>query len=82
MEITNILIAGVGGQGFEVESIDAKSAAKGTGNLKVINLILLGKLSLYLPFRHETWLNIIERNVTPSMVELNEKAFVLGKTLK
>jgi len=69
-------------KGFEVASIDAKSAAKGIGNLKVMNLILLGKLSLYLPFRHETWLNIIEKNVTPSMLELNQKAFILGKTLK
>ena len=67
--------------GFDVIAVNAKDAAKTIGNIKVINLILLGKLSLYLPFREETWLRVIDKNMNQNIADINKKAFSSGKCL-
>lgn len=67
--------------GFDVISVNAIDAAKAIGNIKVINLILLGKLSLYLPFSEETWLRVIEKNMSQNIADINKKAFFIGKSL-
>lgn len=68
-------------KGFDVLSIDAEAAAKNLKNMKVINLVLLGKLSTLLPFQIKIWESIIEKNVPPKTIELNKKAFHLGREL-
>jgi indolepyruvate ferredoxin oxidoreductase beta subunit len=67
--------------GFDVISVNAIDAAKAIGNIKVINLILLGKLSLYLPFSEETWLRVIEKNMSQNIADINKKAFFIEKSL-
>lgn len=67
--------------GFDVITANAIDAAKAIGNIKVINLILLGKLSLNLPFSEETWLRVIEKNMSQNIADINKKAFSIGKSL-
>ncbi|WP_243428091.1 indolepyruvate oxidoreductase subunit beta [Clostridium rhizosphaerae] len=68
-------------KGFEIFSVNANKAAKGLNNIKVVNLVLLGKLSTFLSLSLSTWEKVIEKNVPPSTVDLNKKAFMLGRTL-
>lgn len=64
--------------GFNVMYIDAKNLCKSLGNTKVSNTVLLGKLSTILPFRKESWIEVIKEKVPKSTIELNIKAFELG----
>lgn len=64
--------------GYEVISINAKEIARVLGNIKTGNIVLLGKLSKYLPFKEETWLKVIETKVPAKTVEVNFSAFKAG----
>ncbi|ERI95197.1 putative indolepyruvate ferredoxin oxidoreductase, beta subunit [Clostridiales bacterium oral taxon 876 str. F0540] len=68
-------------KGFDIFSINANKVAKELNNIKVVNLVLLGKVSALLPFSIDTWNKVIEKNVPAKTVELNKKAFMLGRTL-
>lgn len=58
--------------------IDALDIAKEAGNIKSLNMVLLGKLSQSLPMPEESWLNAIKEMVKPGTVEMNIKAFQMG----
>ena len=62
-----------------IDEIDALSLAKEAGSIKAVNIVLIGKLSNYFPFKKEVWLNAIERTVAPKFVSMNKKAFLLGR---
>lgn len=54
--------------------------ARELGDLRVINLVLLGALSLYLPeFTQESWENAIQATVPPRTVQINLQAFAGGR---
>lgn len=59
--------------------IDGDALALKAGNIKAVNTVLMGALSTALPFSEEQWLAQIEKNVKPKFVELNKKAFLLGR---
>ncbi len=62
-------------KGLEVISVKAKERSKALGNVKVSNIYLIGALSKHLPFKEETWLEVIKEFVPPKTLELNIKAF-------
>lgn len=64
------------GTGF---ALDASRMAEELGNLRVSNTILLGALSTALEFPEEEWLEVLAQTVPPKTVELNHKAFQLGR---
>ena len=66
-------------RGNEVVSLNAKEIARALGNIKTENIVLLGKLSKYLPFKEETWLKVIENKVPAKTVEANFSAFKAGR---
>lgn len=66
-------------KGIKVDDIDALSLAKEAGSVKAVNIVLMGRLSNYFPFDKEIWLNAIEETVAPKFVEMNKKAFLLGR---
>ena len=47
--------------------------------MKAVNLVLLGRLSHYFDFPDEAWEKAIEACVPPKFLEVNKKAFRLGK---
>ena len=67
--------------GFRVREIDALEIAKGLGNPKVENVIIVGALSSYLEFPLDAWENAVREAVPRKTVELNIEAFQKGREL-
>lgn len=66
--------------GISVEAMDCLSLAEAAGSAKSVNLVLMGRLSTYFPNISETaWQEAIAACVKPSFLELNRKAFALGR---
>ena len=61
------------------EGFDALSVAKQAGSTKAVNLALLGKLSSHFDFSEQQWLDTIATSVPEKFVEMNKKAFLLGR---
>lgn len=62
-----------------LKAIDALSMAEECGTVKAVNVVLLGAASNDLPFDEDAWIKVIEENVKPKFVELNKKAFYMGR---
>ena len=65
--------------GIEVDALDCLSLAEQAGTAKAVNIVLLGRLSKYMDFSEESWLKAIEKLVKPAFLEINKKAFLLGR---
>jgi indolepyruvate ferredoxin oxidoreductase beta subunit len=59
--------------------IDALQKAQKAGNLKTVNLVLLGLLSNYLEIEKELWLEVIRETVPAKFLEVNLAAFEAGR---
>lgn len=64
----------------KVEIVETGEILKEVGNKRALNIVMLGFLSKHLEFPEELWLSSIERLVKPQFVELNKKAFLLGRS--
>jgi indolepyruvate ferredoxin oxidoreductase beta subunit len=62
-----------------VIAVDGNAVAGDVGDVKVAGMVLVGALSLYLPFAAETWERAIERNVSARWFEMNLAAFAAGR---
>jgi len=62
-----------------VDSLDALSLAMEAGNAKSVNIVLMGRLSRYFDIAEEKWLAAIGNTVKPQLVDINVKAFRLGR---
>ena len=58
---------------------DVLSLAEEAGNSKAVNLVLMGRLSRHFDFTEDEWMAAIECSVPPKFLELNKKAFALGR---
>lgn len=65
--------------GFQVIEVDGLAMAEEAGTAKAVNLVLMGVLSHYFPFSEEAWQKAIEACVPPKVLEINRKAFALGR---
>ena len=65
--------------GINIDAFDALSLAEEAGNAKAVNLVLMGRLSNYFDFTDDEWMNAIEQSVPAKFLELNKKAFLLGR---
>lgn len=66
-------------QGIKVDALDCLSLAEQAGTSKAVNIVLMGRLSKYMNFSEEAWLKAIEKLVKPQFLEMNKKAFMLGR---
>ncbi len=73
------LIEKLRAKGLQVDSIDALALAVEAGSSKAVNLVLMGRLSRYFDFPDEAWQEAIEACVPAKFLELNRKAFELGR---
>ena len=62
-----------------VKAFNALEIAESCGSVKAVNVVLLGAASKCLPFEEAAWIKVIEENVKPKFVELNKKAFEMGR---
>lgn len=65
--------------GAKVDAMDCLSLAEEAGSSKAVNLVLLGRLSHYFGLPEEAWMEAIEAIVPAKFLELNKKAFYLGR---
>ena len=66
--------------GAKVDAEDFLTLASKAGSSKAVNIALMGRLSKYFPeISDEDWRNAIVATVPPKYLELNLKAFALGK---
>ena len=66
-------------KGVDIDSVDALSLALEAGSSKAVNIVLMGRLSKSLPIEKEKWIEAIKQTVAPKFVEMNVKAFELGR---
>ena len=66
-------------KGASIDAIDALSLAEEAGSSKAVNIVLMGRLSRYFDFSEDKWLKALEESVPPKFLELNKKAFALGR---
>ena len=66
--------------GYNVDAMDCLSLATEAGSAKAVNIVLMGRLSKYFPeIPMEKWQQAIQDCVPPKFLELNQKAFLLGR---
>jgi len=65
--------------GLEVDAFDALAPAEAAGSGKAVNLVLIGRISRSFDFTVEEWMQAIEESVPPKFLEINRKAFLLGR---
>ena len=65
--------------GALVDAMDCVALAEEAGTVKAVNLVLLGRLSHYFDISEEAWMKAIEACVPARFLDINKKAFELGK---
>ena len=65
--------------GAKVDALDCLTLAEQAGSAKAVNIVLLGRLSHYFDLPEEAWMKSLEANVPEKFLEMNKKAFELGK---
>ena len=73
------LVAKMRSAGIDVDAFDALKLAEEAGSSKAVNIVLMGHLSKNFDFTYEEWITAIEQSVPPKFLELNKKAFDLGR---
>lgn len=66
-------------KGVKIDAFDCLSLAEQAGSPKAVNIVLLGRLSHYFDAPEEAWQASLEAIVPPKFLEMNKKAFELGK---
>ena len=66
--------------GAKVDARDFLAMAEEAGSSKAVNIALMGCLSTYFSdISEDVWQKALEANVPPKFLELNKKAFALGR---
>ena len=73
------LVAKMQAAGADVDAFDALDLALQAGSSKAVNLVLMGRLSKYFDASLEDWMAALEASVPAKFLELNKKAFALGR---
>ena len=66
-------------KGITVDQIDALALAEQAGSSKAVNIVLMGHLSRNFDLTEEEWLTALEQSVAPKFLEMNKKAFAMGR---
>ncbi len=79
MEYPENIIQKMKDTGAKVDALDCLALAEQAGSVKAVNTVLLGRLSHYFDIPEEAWMRSLETMVKEKFIELNKKAFLLGK---
>ena len=63
----------------DVLAVDALKLAEEAGSPKAVNVVLIGVLSRMMDIPEEAWMKAIDEVVPDKFLELNKKAFALGR---
>lgn len=70
-----------GTKAANVWAVEGDKIAAELGNPRLVNTILLGVLSNYLPIKDEVWTDVIKSKVKERFVDINLQAFKRGKEI-
>ena len=74
------LVAKMKAAGADVDDMDALSLALEAGSAKAVNIVLMGRVSRYFDdIPEQAWLEALEACVPAKFLEMNKKAFALGR---
>lgn len=59
-------------------AVPALEMAKACGNIKAVNVVMIGVMAKHTDIDKDVWIKAIERTVKPQFVEMNIKAFNIG----
>jgi len=79
MEYPNEIVEKLRDKGAKVVACDALSMAIEAGNPKSVNVVMIGILSALTEFSENVWQAALTECVKPKFLELNKKAFSLGR---
>ena len=65
--------------GIDIDAFDALKLAEEAGSAKAVNIVLMGHLSRNFDLTLDEWMQAIESSVPAKFLELNKKAFMLGR---
>ncbi|MBQ9124130.1 MAG: indolepyruvate oxidoreductase subunit beta [Acholeplasmatales bacterium] len=65
-----------------LECLDAAKLAKEAGNIKAVNVVLIGVMAKKTNISYEKWVEIIKNTVPAKLLDVNLKAFDLGYNYK
>lgn len=68
------------GAGISLDAFDALALALEAGSSKAVNIVLMGRLSKWFDFAEAEWLEAVAQSVPAKSLEMNQKAFHLGRT--
>ncbi len=66
----------------KVIDVEADQIARELGNPRLVNTILLGVASNFLPFEQSLWEQTLKKKIKPKLVDLNLEAFARGVKIK
>jgi indolepyruvate ferredoxin oxidoreductase beta subunit len=66
-------------KGAKVDALDCLALAEQAGSSKAVNIVLMGRLSHYFDLPAEAWDAALTAVVPPKFLELNRRAFALGR---
>ena len=69
-------------EGVDVIAVDALALAEQAGTAKASNVVLMGVVSTKMNFDEDVWQKALEQCVPAKFLELNKKAFALGREVK
>ena len=65
--------------GVDADIFDALAIAEEAGSAKAVNIALLGRFSKYFDLKEDAWESALAAVIPGKFIELNKKAFNLGK---
>lgn len=69
------------GKVADIKVVDALSLAKEAGNIKAVNVVLIGVMAKNTDIAYDKWVNIIKTTVPEKFLDVNLKAFEIGYNL-
>ena len=79
MEYPDGLVEKMKAAGAKVDALDCLALAQQAGSAKAVNIVLMGRLSHYFDLPDEAWQTAMGKIVPAKFLEMNRRAFELGK---
>lgn len=73
------LVEKIKAKNIKIDAMDCLNLAREAGSSKAVNIVLLGRLAHYFDISEDAWQKSLEENIPPKFLELNKKAFELGR---
>ncbi len=78
-EYPSDLVNKIKDMGVKIDAMDCLDLAREAGSEKAVNIVLLGRLSHYFDIPDDAWMDALAANVPAKFLDINKKAFELGK---